>query len=80
MSDAETPYFMWDYFLTNSQIKQALKTGNETEKKWLVGKILTHAKFDDVWNYLSRAELVDAFKNLHISSQTRKMWSDALKI
>lgn len=80
MQDAETPYFMWDYNLTNAQIKQSLKTGDEVEKKWLVGKILTHASFDDVWKYLSLKEVVSAFNNLRISSQTRKMWTSALKV
>ncbi|PIS22306.1 hypothetical protein COT50_02700, partial [candidate division WWE3 bacterium CG08_land_8_20_14_0_20_41_10] len=69
-----------DYNLTNAQIKQSLKTGDEVEKKWLVGKILTHARFDDVWRYLSLKEVVSAFNNLRISSQTRKMWASALKV
>ena len=80
MGDHDIPYFMWDYNLTNAQIKHLLQNGTEAEKKWLMGKILTHARFDDIWNYFSLAELAEVFQTLHMSGKSKKNWQTALQV
>lgn len=71
---------MWDYSLTNGQIITLLKSGTEMEKKWLIGKIITHARFDDVWQYISPEELSKILPTLRIPEKQKKIWENALKV
>lgn len=48
----EIPYFMWDYFLTNREIKKILESADDEKKVWLIAKIMCDAKFNDIWRLL----------------------------
>jgi len=51
--DDAIPYFMWDYRYTVRQIKNALATGDEEKKIWLMAKIMRDARYADVWKFIS---------------------------
>lgn len=74
------PYFIWDYDLTEKRIKEILRTGNETEKLWLAGRILTNARFEDVWDYLNVKEIVELFPKLRLRPDIRQAWKRALNV
>lgn len=76
----QTPYFLWDYNLNDEQIRGILHGHNEVEKAWLVGRILTHAKFDDVWKYLTVEDIVDIFPKLQLPKKIKQDWERALMI
>jgi len=44
---------MWDYQYTVGQIKHTLASGIETERIWLMAKILRDARYCDVWKFIS---------------------------
>ncbi len=48
MKAQNTPYFLWDYDLTEDQVRKIVHGDNETERLWMTGRILEHASFDDV--------------------------------
>lgn len=74
------PYFIWDYDLDDKQIRQILHGKNDTEKRWLVGRILTNAHFKDVLDYLSVKDIAAYLPDLPINSEVRKSWYHALRV
>lgn len=47
------PYFNWDAPVTNAEIRRALAVGSEDEKLFWTARILSEARYPDVWRYLS---------------------------
>ncbi|KKR91420.1 MAG: hypothetical protein UU42_C0012G0017 [Candidatus Woesebacteria bacterium GW2011_GWA1_41_13b] len=69
---------MWDYHLTNGQVLDLLRTGNETQRLWLTGKIISHARFEDIWNYLTPANVASLYPKLRLQPTLKKYWGRAL--
>ena len=51
--DDMVPYFMWDYRYTVGQIKEMLVSSEESERIWLMAKIMRDARYCDVWKFVS---------------------------
>lgn len=47
------PYFNWDASVTNADLRRALATGSDDEKLFWTARILSEARYPDVWKYLS---------------------------
>jgi len=75
-----TPYFLWDYDLTKDQIHAILRGDNEVEKLWLTARILTHARFEDIWKYLTLQDIVKIFPKLRLSQKVKQDWQRALNV
>ncbi len=74
----KTPYFLWDYDVTQAQVREVLSGKNEVERRWMMGRILTHARFEDVWDYLKPTDIVREFPYLRLRSQIKEAWKYAL--
>lgn len=75
-----TPYFLWDYDLNENQIRTILHGGNETEKSWLITRIMMHAKIEDIWQYLTLEDIVKVFPKLRLPSKAKQNWQRALNV
>lgn len=51
------PYFLWDVDMTLDRFQEALRSGDPEQRAYLVGKLMRQAKPDDVFTYVSLAEL-----------------------
>lgn len=71
-------YFLWDYDLTENQVKKILRQGNDYEKRWLIARILEHAHFNDVFKYLTLKEILTYFPKLKMRPVIKKYWQRAL--
>ena len=80
MSALQTPYFIWDYDLTNADIRAILCGDDEELKAWLVARLLEAARFEDIWQYISLAELRTIFPKLQLKPQVRAAWEFALLV
>lgn len=76
----QTPYFLWDYDLTDTQIHVILKGKNEVEKRWLIGRILSHAHYKDIFKYLTIDDIVSFFPKLSLPLTVRNAWRRALQV
>lgn len=76
----QTPYFLWDYNLSEDQLKQKLSVGTVLEKQWLIARILTSAHYEDIWRYLKVNDVVTHFANLRMRPTHKAKWSKALRI
>jgi hypothetical protein len=80
MSTLQTPYFIWDYDLTDADLRAILRGDDELQKTWLVARLLESARFEDIWQYISLAELCDIFPKLQLKPQVRAVWEYALSV
>lgn len=74
------PYFIWDYDVTENQIHAILHGNNEIEKLWLTARIMTHAKFEDIWKYLHVKDIVKVFSKLRLPPKIKQSWQYTLNV
>jgi hypothetical protein len=76
---SERPYFVWDYDISEEQVRQILRSGNSTEKAWVISRILEHAKWEDIWRYLTMDDIRQNLERLRFRRpQDRELWAYAL--
>jgi hypothetical protein len=80
MSILHRPYFLWDYDLTDEEVRAILRGNDEEQKSWIVGRLLESARYEDVWKYISLAELQELFPKLRLKPQVRAVWEFALLV
>ena len=76
----DRPYFLWDYDLSEDDVRRILSGGNGVEKRWMMGRLLEAARFEDVWKYLTLKDVADNFSSLKLREPVRRTWQRALKI
>lgn len=72
-----TPYFLWDYDLTENDVRRLLKEGDVYTRQWLVARILSSAKFGDVFDYLTIKEILAIFPKLRMRKEIKQAWERA---
>lgn len=81
MSDADKrPYFLWDYDLTDQQVREILRGDNKTQKIWMMSRIVESARYQDVWNYMTYDELKSSFSELRLKPPIRRVWEHAFSV
>jgi hypothetical protein len=76
----QTPYFIWDYDLSETEVRAILRGNDEQQKAWLVARLLESARYEDIWHYISLAELRSIFPKLQLKPQVRAVWEFALLV
>lgn len=71
------PSFLWDYDLTEGQIREILN-GPARQRLWLVARILEHARFEEVWRYLTPRETERDLPLLRMDEKLKDHWALAL--
>lgn len=80
MSARQTPYFIWDYDLTDADVWAILRGDDEEQKAWLVTRLVESARYEDIWQYITLAELQGIFPKLQLKPQVRAAWEFALSV
>jgi hypothetical protein len=79
VSAGKRPYFFWDDEITDEEVRAILRDGAPFDKAWVISRILEHASWDDIWHYLTAADIRQNFNNLHFRRpQDRELWAYAL--
>jgi len=78
--DTKRPYFLWDYDLTEADVRRILASDNETEKIWMMSRIVESATYEDIWKYISYKQFVQYFPQLRLKPQLRRVWERALSV
>ena len=72
-------YFLWDYDISEDQVRRILSSGTTAEKAWIITRILEYAKWDDIWRYLTLTDIRGHLEHLHFRHpQDRELWAYAL--
>jgi hypothetical protein len=74
------PSFLWDYDLTEFQVHEILRHAPFNERKWLIGRILEHARFKEVFKYLSVQEIKEALPHLRLKPDLKRHWKMAVDL
>ena len=74
------PYFLWDYDLTEADVRRVLRGKNEVERRWMLGRILTNAHFDDIWTYVTVGEVAEELPSLRMRPEVKQAWENALEV
>jgi len=80
MSTLQTPNFIRDYDLTEANIRATLRGDDEEQKAWIVARLLESARYEDIWQYISLAELRAIFPKLQLKPQVCAAWKFALLV
>ncbi|MBI2345373.1 MAG: hypothetical protein HYV03_00465 [Deltaproteobacteria bacterium] len=73
------PSFLWDYDLTEVQVRELLaRPGMTGEKRWLIGRILAEARFEEVFSYLTVDDIQRALPHLRLRPNVRERWTYAI--
>ena len=72
------PYFLWDYDVSEGQVHEMLH-GPARNRLWLMARILEHARFDEVWHYLTPREIERDLPSLRLPPKVKGHWEYALK-
>lgn len=74
------PYFFWDYDIREDDVRRILRHGTSVEKAWVIARILEYAKWNDIWRYLTLADIRENFEHLRFRrSQDRELWAYAIE-
>jgi len=72
-------YFFWDYDLSEADVQHIVRQGDPAEKAWVITRILEYAKWEDIWRYLTLADIRRNFDRLAFRrDQDRELWAYAL--
>lgn len=75
----QKPSFLWDYDLSEGEIREILSSPFE-RRKWLVAKILEHAIFEEVWKYLTLEQIEKDLPRLRIPEKIKGHWQYAIEV
>ncbi len=79
ISVGQRPYFFWDYEITDQEVRTILREGEPFDKAWVISRILEHARWGDIWRYLTVADIRANFENLRFRrAQDQELWAYAL--
>lgn len=73
------PGFLWDYDLSEKEVREVLsRPGLSDTKRFLMERILTECRFEEVFAYLTRDELTRHFDKLSLPADKKRHWGYAL--
>jgi hypothetical protein len=73
------PRFLWDYDLSDDEVKELLsQPGLSDAKRFLMERILSECRFEEVFEYVTLAELKRQFGKLSLPPAKKRHWGYAL--
>ena len=79
-SSQKRPTFLWDYDLSEYDVREILHQKGMTQKKlWLIERILSQARFDEVTSYLDLDTIRIALPLIRLSHKIKDRWQYALE-
>lgn len=74
------PKFLWDYDVSATQIQEILhRSGWSDQRRWIVARLLTQARFDEIFRYLTVADIRQALPKLRLPPKMRQRWEYAVQ-
>lgn len=74
------PRFLWDYDLSAAEARELLaRPGMPPAKLWLIGRILSQARFEEAMQFLSVDEVREALPRVRVPARVRERWGYAIE-
>jgi hypothetical protein len=74
------PWFLWDYDLTEAQVRELLTHAPFAQRKWLLGRMLERLKPEEIVRYVSLEELREALPHLRLDEKIKRHWEEAIAL
>lgn len=74
------PWFLWDYDLTEAQVRELLTHAPFEQRKWLLGRMLERLKPQEIVQYVSLEALRQALPHLRVEEKVKRHWEEALAV
>ncbi|PIU91649.1 MAG: hypothetical protein COZ06_10220 [Armatimonadetes bacterium CG_4_10_14_3_um_filter_66_18] len=79
-AEQQRPSFLWDYNLSVADVQHTLASGSEAERRWLTERILLHAPWDEIWEYLTPQSIRAVLPALKLPAPIKGTWKRALEL
>jgi hypothetical protein len=76
----DRPTFLWDYDLTAADVRNLLAQGSSVERRWLVERLLTQARWEEIWDYLTPQQVREDLPYLRLPGKVKATWERALEL
>lgn len=76
----ERPLFLWDYDLTEDQVRELLWHAPMDRKKWLIARILERSPLQEVLRYLTVEQIRRALPRVRVHPKSRRHWQEAVEL
>jgi hypothetical protein len=78
----QRPYFIWDYDLTEEDVRAILRGDNEFEKLWVMVRILERCRLEEIWGYFPPSQLRHYWSQIRhrIRKELRPTWEWAMQV
>ena len=77
---ARRPSFLWEYDLSETEVRAILAQKDLAPvKRWLMERILSEGRFEDICEYLDLATIRQSFDQLRLPPHIKTRWEYALK-
>jgi hypothetical protein len=77
---AQRPTFLWDYDLTEAQIRTILTDEPLEQRAWLIARILERLRLTEVLDYLTLEQIREALPHLRMDARTKQHWEEAITL
>ena len=74
------PWFLWDYDLTEAQVRELLTHAPFEQRKWLLGRMLERLRPDEIVRYVSLEALQQALPHLRLDEKVKRHWEEAMAV
>ncbi len=80
-TERQSVYFFWDYDLTEEDVREILRGTNQTEKIWVISRILHSARWNDIWKFLTLKDVQNYFDKIQWRTPyLKELWTYALEV
>jgi len=63
-----------------ADVQHTLASGSEAERRWLTERILLHAPWDEIWEYLTPQSIRAVLPALKLPAPIKGTWKRALEL
>ncbi len=74
------PWFLWDYDLTEAQVRELLTHAPFEQRKWLLGRMLERLGPEEIVQYVSLDEVRQALPHLRLDEKVKRHWEEAIAL
>jgi len=74
------PWFLWDYELTDAQVRELLTHAPFEQRRWLLGRMLERLGPEELVKYVSLEAVRRALPHLRLDENIRRHWEEAIAL
>lgn len=76
----QRPWFLWDYDLSEAQVRELLTHAPFAQRKWLLGRMLERLGPQELLGYISLDAVRRALPHLRLEAKIKRHWEEAIEL